>query len=384
MLLKCERGPLLEAITLASNAVPSRETIPILKHIAITVDSDTSLARIDATDNEIYLSNQIGVSDCEPGSILVPAAKLLGLLRESNSERVSIFNRDNHVILKMDRSEFKIPSGDKKKFPSWKIEEIDDSHVVAASSLRNGIKNSVFAANQGEDSSTVLGGVLWDIFEGNLILSCTDTRRISVVQLGITESDASWPSVQTVIPMKAAKLIERSIGNEDGELKFRFTDNKAFFMINSCWISTLLLTGRFPPYRRIIKEIVRNNKVSFDTKILNTAVRQLSIMTSVDSRMVVFSFNNGILQINSWDNQSGSSSQIEIECDYAGEPVEFGLNPIYVADFLSRIDSENVVMEFQNDRLPVCMYKENDQSFLYNIMPMGKEKKAEDQGTDQQ
>src|SRR5579871_2202757 len=90
----CHREGLLAACQLASAAIPARDIKPILRNLkAIAADGRCTLM---ATDLELGIRLDVqGLTIQEPGEAILPAAKLLAILRES---------RDNELTIEADPS----------------------------------------------------------------------------------------------------------------------------------------------------------------------------------------------------------------------------------------------------------------------------------------
>ena len=85
----CHREGLLSACQLASAAVPSRDVKPILKNLkAVAEDGRCTLM---ATDLELGIRLEVrGLKVEEPGEAILPAARLIAILREAPDEELSI------------------------------------------------------------------------------------------------------------------------------------------------------------------------------------------------------------------------------------------------------------------------------------------------------
>jgi len=114
----CNRGALLEALTVAGNVVASRTPKPVLQCVKLDAQKaadGTAELTVSATDLEVairYRDTQVEVE--EPGEILVPADKLRDIVRESIDDTLSIESSNEMALVKGGDSLFKIytQSGD--------------------------------------------------------------------------------------------------------------------------------------------------------------------------------------------------------------------------------------------------------------------------------
>src|SRR5258708_19028861 len=85
MRARCRREGLLAACQLASAALPAREVKPILRNLkAVAADGRCTLM---ATDLEVGIRLDVqGLVIEEPGEAILPAARLVAILREATDE----------------------------------------------------------------------------------------------------------------------------------------------------------------------------------------------------------------------------------------------------------------------------------------------------------
>ena len=82
MNFRCTREPLLAALQTAAVVVPTRSTRPVLTNVKLEVDGSTAV--LSATDLEIGIRTEIeGVETTAAGSVLLPSARLMAIVRES-------------------------------------------------------------------------------------------------------------------------------------------------------------------------------------------------------------------------------------------------------------------------------------------------------------
>ena len=85
----CHREGLLSACQLASVAVAARDVKPILRNIKAIVEDDR--CTLMATDLELGIRLDVrGLKVEEPGEAILPAARLVSILRESTDEELTI------------------------------------------------------------------------------------------------------------------------------------------------------------------------------------------------------------------------------------------------------------------------------------------------------
>src|SRR4030081_1616860 len=85
----CHREGLLSAFQLASAAVPTRDVKPILRNIKAIAETDR--CTLMATDLELGIRLEVrGLKVEEPGEAILPAARLIAILREAQVAEATI------------------------------------------------------------------------------------------------------------------------------------------------------------------------------------------------------------------------------------------------------------------------------------------------------
>src|SRR6185437_2159314 len=112
----CNRGALLEAISVCGNVVAARTPKPVLLCVKLTAADDR--LTVAATDLEVavrYTDNQVQIE--QAGEALVPADKIRDIVRESVDDTLSIEITGDTASIKGQDSHFKIFTQKVTDFP---------------------------------------------------------------------------------------------------------------------------------------------------------------------------------------------------------------------------------------------------------------------------
>src|SRR5436853_7369004 len=107
----CNRESLLSAFQLVSVAIPTRDVRPILRNFkAIAEEGRCTLM---ATDLELGIRLEVrGLKVEEPGEAILPAAKLLAILRECPDEELTVEADANSCQVRGLNGNWEMPSED--------------------------------------------------------------------------------------------------------------------------------------------------------------------------------------------------------------------------------------------------------------------------------
>jgi len=370
MKLTCERESLLAAFQTAAAVVPTRSPKPILQNIKLEVSDSGAI--LLATDLEIGIRIQAsGVQSDVPGSAILPLGRFGSILRESSDATLRIESDGQATLVRGERSEFKLPSENPQEFPS--VAEFNERsyHEMAARTLRELIRRTIFATDN-ESSRYALGGVLLEMGNESITAVGTDGRRLAKMEVPARSVGGHGSSESmTIVPTKAMQLIERALTDGDAEIQLAARPNEILVRSPRATIYSRLVEGRFPKWRDVFPQRTGVSKIEMTVGPLYSAVRQAAIVTSEESRGVDFSFESGSLVLSGRAAELGQS-RIELPIAYDGPAISITLDPRYVSDFLKVLDPEKVIsLELKDaESAAVC---NTDDGYGYVIMPLARD-----------
>jgi DNA polymerase-3 subunit beta len=362
----CHREGLLSAFQLASAAVPSRDVKPILRNLkAIAEEGRCTLM---ATDLELGIRLEVrGLKVEEPGEAILPAAKLLAILRESQDEELSIEADTNACVVRSANGNWEMPSEDPANFPDLPSFTEEKYHQLVAGTLREMIKRTVFAAASdiGRYSMT---GVLWELEGEHAKLVATDGRRLALTEGPATVHGGHSTKGQTpVVPSKAMSLLERNLQDDEEQVSVSLRPNEVLFRTERAVVYSRLVEGRFPNYRDVFPKKA-TVKIPLAVGPFQAAVRQAAIMTDEDTKRVVFRFGKRKLTLEARGANAGRS-EVTLPIEYDGKAIDINFNPAYVVDMLRVIGLEAPLLLELVDGSSPALFRSGD-NYSYLVMPL--------------
>jgi DNA polymerase-3 subunit beta len=362
----CHREGLLSACQLASAAIPARDVKPILKNLkAIAGDGRCTLM---ATDMEVGIRLDVqGLTILEAGEAILPAAKLLAILRESRDGELTIEADPSACVVKGPSLEFEMPSEDPGQYPDLPTFAEDRFHEITSGNLREMIRRTVFAT-AAETARYSMTGVMWEL-EGNTAkLVATDGRRLALAQGAAEEHGGHTTKGQTpVVPSKAMNLLERNLQDDEETVKICLRPNEVLFRTERAVVYSRLVEGRFPDYKQVMPK-KQGTKVALQATPFQAAVRQAAIMTDEDSKRVTFRFSKNNLTLKAQGATAGRS-KVELPIEYDGKTLEIGFNPTYLVDMLKVLPADaELTLDLIDAGSPALFRCGSDYSYL--VMPL--------------
>ncbi|MBA4032658.1 MAG: DNA polymerase III subunit beta [Planctomyces sp.] len=376
MQLVCPRAVLSAAFTVVGAVVPSRTPREILKNVKLDAVASgpgtTPSAILTGTDGDgTSVRYQLTDVECSiGGSALLPTARMASILREVTDDTVSLEVNGDAVWLRCGGSEFRLSAEDPADFPPAPEFLEEDYFVIAADVFRRLIKRTIFATDS-ESTRYALGGVLLEISNDQVRMAATDSRRLAVAAGACSvEGQPVSGSQQPVVPSKAMSLIEKSLADDAQNVCLAIHANDIAVRAGRATISTQLVQGRFPDYRKVIPARCEA-EIDLVTSTFLSAVRQSQVVTNEESRGVDFIFGDGTLRLSSKAADIGQS-KIEIPIGYSGAELAIRFDPRYVGDFLRVLDGGSTVhLKLINDESPGVFTTDDD--YTYVIMPLSRD-----------
>ena len=297
MRVLCDREALLTAFGMVSGVIPLRSPKPILQNVKLIADVDDGSVLI-GTDLEVGIRHRVlGVKVEKPGSVILPNEQIGSILRTGTDPALTIETDTDRLIVQGMHSEFVLPLEDANLFPEVPDFVTPSYHVIRASDLKKLIRRTIFATDV-ESTRYALGGVLVELTAESIAMVGTDGRRLARMSAPAeAEDNPPTQGGSPVIPVKALKLIERNLADDDLPVHVTLQAGTAVLMRSErAVIYSRLVEGRFPRYQDVFPTNTEV-KIPLEVGSLRMAVEQASIVTSEESRGVDFQFSSSMLRL---------------------------------------------------------------------------------------
>lgn len=365
----CNREGLLTAFQVASVVVPARTPKNILKSVKLELSNDHAV--LSATDLELGIRYHIsGVQVHEPGQLVLPAAQVNSILRELPDETIELEETESGIKLSGASSYFELPSQDVMQFPDIPDFDEEDVPTIKSGDFVTMIRRTVFAVAP-ENSRYALNSVLIEFEENGVAkMVATDGKRLSLMP-GKADLKGAPPKGGYLLHPKALQLLQRTLQDPEEDVKISLRDNEALFRTGKVTLYSRLVEGRFPRYQDVFPPPAAIH-VPLVVGNLHSVVRQAKIVTSEQSKGVLFQFSDGVLMLSSRAADVGQS-EVRMPVSYDGETLQVTFDPQLLIDALRVMDpDEEVTMDLVDTR-KAAVFRTKDH-FEYVIMPLTKEK----------
>ena len=363
MKVRVNRSKLLAELMPMQGIVERRTTIPVLSHLLLRTEGDR--LRLAATDLDVSLTSWTDSEVAGEGAIAVQARKFMEIVRSLVGDEVDLALEDEKRLqISAGRSRFKINGLSPEDFPTLP-EVAEDSRVeLPFAALKAMIGKVIFAVST-EESRFQLNGALLQLKDGALEMVATDGHRLALIE---NASEAGESGEGVLVPRKALQELLRF--DDEGNVVFLRGEHHLCFQLGRRELICRILEGTFPDYERVISK-ANDKQAVFSRKELFEAVQRVAILTGDRARAVRFSFAPSQLVISAANPDLGEAVE-EVNCEYDGEEFRLGVNPDYMSQFLSAVDTEKVRLDLKDENTQCIGYPVDgeDQRYLCVIMPM--------------
>lgn len=295
---------------------------------------------LTASNLELQISVEIPYGG-EP--LLLPFHRLDAILKAATGDEVIIEPRGTSALVKVGRGEWTLPCEDASEFPRWEPASIAPVARIPADQFCRAVRSVAYATDVAS-SRYALGGVLVEMLAGVMTFVATDGRRLSSYRAEVDQATDDWviepkskgQKKAPLVPSSAIGAIAVAADGSEGAVQLEASANEVVATVDGTVITARLVEGRFPRWQDVFpKREAASTKVSAPE--LLAATRQAAIVTSEDSKGVVFTFSPEGIHLAARSSAAGESS---VTCPIFefGQPATVNLDPHFVCDFLRAVD----------------------------------------------
>jgi len=346
MRISVPRQSFLAGLQLAAAVAPQKTTIATIKNLKLTASSDGETPRvaIEATDLEVGLCYQVPVDEVgEAGELILPPQRLIGILRESDDEVVSL-NSDGAISsLDLSSGRYKMIGIEAQDFPSGPCYEDLEGFVLAGADLRSLIRKSAYASSQ-DAARYALTGVLLEFQKSRLCAVATDGKRLAFADTKVVTGLKGM--VSAIVPTKALALVDRLLAlDDDQEVGIVVGESQILFRTPSAVITSRLIEGKFPEYKKVVPKGATHKAIVSVAEFVHS-LRLVMPMTESGRRSVRMALNGPTLTLFTHSKEIGEAT-VSFPVEYHGAEVNSTCNPEYLMDALCSVSSEIVSVELR-------------------------------------
>jgi len=363
---------LKEALYIVGHIAGKNINLPILNNILIKVEQGN--ISFISTDLEIGIINKKrGKVDSE-GEFTFDSRILFDYISLLPNRKVELELIENELLIKCENYNTKIKGQDSEDFPLIPEIENNETYLVKVKNLKKSLSQVIFATSSSE-TRMELTGILFEILDDNLFLVATDSYRLAEKKVKLEAK--SKKNIRVIIPTKTTQELTRILSNikegtenESKNIEIKISENQIKFLINGTELISRLIEGQYPDYKQIIPNS-KNTTANVSRQELIRAVKMSSLFskTGINDINLDFPKDKNKIIVSSVLGQTGENIT-ETDALVTGLDNGIVVNYRYLLDCLNNVSSENVILEINDSNTPCIIKAENDNDYLYIIMPI--------------
>lgn len=374
---KCDQKTLADALNVAGRAVSNRG-VTYGGYGGIKMELGEDKLTVTGGDGDLTIAVEIEVNptskmnETDPDKAVAPARLMSDLVRSLQEGAMEVKIDKTNAIISSGPTEFTIRVDSAENFPLITEDEDDsDSDASESEALTldaerfKAAVDQVSRAASSDEGRPILTGVLLTATSEGLRLVATDSYRLAmrdVKGINVIEEDQ-----EVLVPNRALKELSKIVGTHE-EIELRLGKRNASFKVDNTTITTRLIDGTYPDYKRLIPESAGHN-LTVDRQTFAATLKRIRLMAT-DSKPIRLTMSaTEQLKVSAIAQDVGEGHE-SIDSEYSGEDIMIAFNPEYLIDGAETIQGEEVVMETMGELKPATMKSTEDESFIYLLMPV--------------
>ena len=377
--LVCLKNDLVFGVRLASHALGTRSSMPILAGLKLEIEGNQ--LRLQATDLERAVRCEIPIENKGGNESIVLNGSVFNQIASHlpPDERISLTSKADDgtsILVRCGEVTFDLPTLPADDYPEISPLPSTKTATVSIAQFQRGLNQTVFAAKKaGQTTRLNLTGVNLVLKSDHLKLVTTDGYRLAMktIEIKDTQEEGEYlvdASVLTDLDRVLSQLQADSVDIYKGEGQLFFHAAGVTFMART-------IAEEFPDFDRVIP---KNNKISlvFDRKSLLEALQRIEITAAEDSGAISMKATpeeSAVVVASSSRDKGEAEERVRLQ-NVPTEGIQISFNASLVIDGLKHLASDEVVfwlaaplqaalMEPAGEKIPA-----SDHGFLYVCMPV--------------
>ena len=371
-----ERKALQEALSVLGKIVSRKSTIPILSHVRINVNGETSLAATDIEMSAEFRFPAAGGGD--KFTLGLPHAQLAAHVRTSKALTVTL-SPEGEFKARVNGAAV-VQGADPGDFPAFQPPEGDVVAELDCEDLARAIDATLWAVSTDVVRYT-LTGILLEA-KGKVIHCVTsDGKRLAAYKV---QNRTEGNEIRLVVPEKSAKVLQAICRKRPGTVRVQapgIKDEKgkvqdptcAYFVGDGWTFRTRLIDGNFPDWEAVMPYGFTEKRGAPSWTLPRTALKEaldavLPCAPDKNGLAVRFTFLRGTLNLFTRTADVGEAAA-EVLGITGQDELVIGLSAPYVLDYLRSLPKGTEEVRFTAKDKTTCTLWTAEGGAKYALMP---------------
>jgi DNA polymerase-3 subunit beta len=375
MNITINRDHFADLLNRATRVVGSKVTLPVLSQFLVKAGKALEIVATNL-DQSISVVGSARVN--KPGAVLLPAKKLLAIVKELPDGDLTLAVGDSHFIttISIAGSLYKIMGMSPSDYPQVAEARPDQKCTFPAAQLRRGL--ALVAPSMSLDETRfTLRAVLLRISEGSMTMVATDGRRLSCItekvagavegfETGVLIPAAAVSELVDILAEKPAAVVTAD-GRRMTVTVDSVPDGGIKPSIASITYTTKLVEGTYPNFENVMPKLGSATvRIKIPREAFLQAIHRAALVNSDSAMCVQLDFDTRQLTITAQDHSLGDARE-ELAGIAADRSVQARFNPRFIADALNGLSLDEVELRLETEVSPAMFVTDG---FRAIVMPV--------------
>lgn len=352
----CSQAELATALAVVGRAAPTRPSHPILATVLIEGDAASGHIRLTGFDLHLGIQTDVAATINTPGKTAVSLKVLSDIVSHLPKDGpLTVDTQGEQIVLKTTCGEYKINCQNPEDYPD--LPSVDAQGIALPHAVMLQALKGVLYAVSIDESKQLLTGMCFTIGK-QIEAAATDGHRLSVLTMPSADSESDLEDIRVVIPGKALRELGVLLKEQPEDIRFAYAKGQAVFRVGSQVLTTRLLEGTFPEYRRLLPSSFKTH-ATVNRAALIAALNRVAVLANQHNNVVKMALTGDRAEIAAEAQDVGSGSET-IAMTLEGDEITMAFNVAYLLDTLKAFGSESVVLSCNAPTTPAILRPVND------------------------
>lgn len=367
MIISMNSQDLLEGLNIVTRALAVRPTKQILEGVLISAYRNR--ITLTCSDGSLVIEWTNDGSIQEEGETVLPGKLFTELIRKMPDGDLTISVADEksaRIQCMKSRSNLAIMNA--SEYPEFNYMKKGTEIKIPQKKLKEMISHVSFAIST-DETRQVLTGSLLEVSRSEARLIALDGFRLSMQKLFQPfELPDQMDMVTAIIPGKVLNEMGRILPDDDAFCSLMIDDGKLECKFGNIRLSSVLLSGEYIDYRRLLPEEFRTEAKANKSSVQDAIERAGLMAREGKNNLIKMKFRQNTLKISS--NAELGDVEEEMDASLIGDPVDIAFNSRYISDVIRNVSDEYLCMKFNTSVSPCVIVPQTGDEYLYLVLPV--------------
>ena len=368
MKLTTTKEKILSAIQLTERITGKKESLPVLSCVLLDATAGKGEMVARATNLEAGIEVNIPCDIEDKGIIAVSASVLSQTLRSISGEKIALKTEEGNLVVESRGTRTLIKALPHEEFPALGAGGDTKGMSVSREELMRGIQSVSYAASPSMIRPE-LGSVYVSVRPGAIVCVATDSFRLAEKTISGVKGKSE---TELLIPLKhaleLAHVLER-IGT--AEVSLSADESQMSISADGVRYVSRVVDGTFPNYKEIMPKAFETEATVLKNDFAEM-LRKARVFSGGDQHVGLHVYpKRKIFSATARSAEVGEMSD-SIDAAISGNDLDINFHIGYLADCLSIIESDSIILGFAGAGKPLVIRGVSDASFTYLVMPLNR------------